>query len=320
LGVTPALKVHYLKNIQIKIKRYFIMDSYNIFTPHVKDYCDEQLEPFLEPLDLTLQYDLDFESLEEITKMCIQIDPVYIDKLYYWKVYAEKVYIVNGDDEILGVLICENVSGDGAELHLICTDSASSGIGSLLMTTFLIALKQREFSYVHLDVADGFNNTNAVCLYDKFGFVESPFRSTSQLDMTLNLNDITEEEIIDICSQRVRRNAEPLCNLPKTARRQYGEIREDVKYDESHKLRSVQEAKRAFTAEIASGAIKLRRELPRRPGGKAPRRDLADILARRAMQAGASVHTSVPVSRKLLPVTLRPKRTRKQPHCKFCSD
>ena len=260
------------------------MDENFIFTEDIQAYCSAQLEPSL-PFGYSLNYELlqDYDTTSLILKlsspsMCQIIGSSYIETLFYKHLLIETLHIENDNNEIIGVLICEFNQGR-LDLHLICGKKTISGIGSILMTTFLLAVKKKqELGYylgnnmVYLDVAGGFVNT-AVCLYDKFGFVENPvFDATKQLEMILKLDDITEKDIMDIYEGKKRYNNEPLCKLER--RQQYKRnmlIREDERFNPSHYRRSIQEAKAVFNAKMDAAAIG---KAPRTPGGaigKVPR-------------------------------------------------
>jgi hypothetical protein len=225
-------------------------DSF-FFTEDIQDYLNTIfVGPYSLHYDFKTEYDI--EDIGRLHSMCRTIDSVYIESmLERWN--SETLHIKNNDNEIIGVLICEYTYGR-LDLHLVC--GMYPGIGSILMTVFLLAVKQREkiygddFNYIYLDVAGGFTNP-AVCLYDKFGFVENPeFDRTKHLEMILSLKNITEKKIIDIYQGDKQYKVQPLCKLKKSNFPRNAKLREDERYNTKHQRRTIEDAKKAFNARI----------------------------------------------------------------------
>jgi hypothetical protein len=59
------------------------------------------------------------------------------------------------------------------KLELLCSKDLEKG-GSFLIMMYLLGLKAKGITTGFLQVAHGYSNLNALCLYDKFGFVEDP--------------------------------------------------------------------------------------------------------------------------------------------------
>jgi hypothetical protein len=227
----------------------------DIFNLGVQTYCNALLNKLKLPNNYRLRYNDSSLLAAAVPELCRnKIGYFYIQKLIkntkIKKIYFEDILTKN----IVGILFCEYKGDNIVELHLLCADK-KSGVGPILMGTFLIALKHGPLKdkniQITLNVAYGFRNLSAICLYDKFGFQEAD-EAEEDLDMTLTLNNITEDEIMSILMTNRGRNNEPLCSIliPEEHKEKYIQMREDVRFDENGIRRSVADAKDQFNANI----------------------------------------------------------------------
>jgi len=302
-------------------------DSF-FFTEDIQDYLNTI---FVGPYSLHYDFKTEYD-IGRLHSMCRTIDSAYIESmLAHWN--SETLHIKNNDNEIIGVLICEYTFGR-LDLHLVC--GMYPGIGSILMTVFLLAVKRREkiygdkFNYIYLDVAGGFTNS-AVCLYDKFGFVENPeFDRTKHLEMILSLKNITEKKIIDIYQGDKQYKVQPLCKLKGNFHRNAW-LREEERYNTNHQRRTIEDAKKAFNARIMERMERYKHSsqypptmvLPPRTTagltrGKAPR-TTAGLTPGKAPRTttGSSAGKTI-IRRTDTNATRILKRKPKSTHCKFC--
>ena len=308
-------------------------DSF-FFTKDIQDYLNTIfVGPYSLHYDFKTKYDI--EDIGRLHSMCRTIDSVYIESMLgRWN--SETLHIKNNDNEIIGVLICEYTYGR-LDLHLVC--GMYPGIGSILMTLFLLAVKQREkvygddFDYIYLDVAGGFTNP-AVCLYDKFGFVENPeFDRTKHLEMILSLKNITEKKIIDIYQGDKQYKVQPLCKLKKGNFPRNAKLREAERYNMHYPFqrRTIEDAKKAFNARIVERykhryppTMVLPGKAPRTTSGsagKAPR--TTSGTPGKAPRTTAGTRGKAPrtttLRRTNTNATRILKRKPKSTHCKFCN-
>ncbi len=88
-------------------------------------------------------------------------------------------------------------------LQLICSNLPGAPIGSILVYAYLIASNMKNHEFAILEVAGGYENKEALCLYDKFGFVsdidikdDTCFPDDNTIPMIVELKKITNSKIL----------------------------------------------------------------------------------------------------------------------------
>jgi ribosomal protein S18 acetylase RimI-like enzyme len=115
-------------------------------------------------------------------------------------------------------------------MNLACSARESGKpYGSLLVCMFLLVAKQKGEPEVVLETAHGYDNLPAMCLYQRFGFVENanlltpgdPFFSVRRhVPMIADLRAITAKNILDVLERKaVLYDGLSLCDLWDTAKR-----------------------------------------------------------------------------------------------------
>jgi len=110
------------------------------------------------------------------------------------------------------------------KLELLCSKDLEKG-GSFLMMMYLLGLNAKDLSTGFLQVAYGYSNLNALCLYDKFGFVEDPnlIDKYNELYMKCDLSSKKDSDIYNTFIAGL-----PPSLIPKEAYRADGTLRMDV--------------------------------------------------------------------------------------------
>ncbi len=109
-------------------------------------------------------------------------------------------------------------------LNLICSKQEKGlPLGSILLALFIIIGKLKREKELILEVALGYDNLNAMCLYNKFGFQEDLelfdpercFVDSNNVPMTLDLTTIKLQSILDLLSRKITKSEylNALCNL-----------------------------------------------------------------------------------------------------------
>lgn len=89
------------------------------------------------------------------------------------------ILIMKKNGTICGVALVSKTTADEGyydsfKLELLCSNGLERG-GSFLLMVYLMALNARGSTTGFLQVAHGYTNMSALCLYNKFGFVEDPY-------------------------------------------------------------------------------------------------------------------------------------------------
>ena len=110
-----------------------------------------------------------------------------------------------------------NLQSDPNSYDLILLCSNTPNVGSFLLASYMLALKHLKAKCGYLSVSGGHQNLAALCLYDKFGFVEDvdAIKSSSELEMKVVLANKSKSDIINTYKKtgtRKIKKTEPLCS------------------------------------------------------------------------------------------------------------
>ena len=176
---------------------------------------------------------------EKICDNCSQIELDFIlcgkNPIYYYlrssilmKKKPVDYVMIYQDDTFLGILVamsdeCNlfNEKNNGPDVkniwsvRIVCSNPDVKGLGTKLMGIYLYSLLKRkeakpdypQYIQTILEVADGYHNLGALCLYEKFGFKINPELYCNEyikkvneknLKMILKLDEINIDKIIEI--------------------------------------------------------------------------------------------------------------------------
>jgi hypothetical protein len=109
------------------------------------------------------------------------------------------------------------------KLELLCSKDLEKG-GSFLIMMYLLGLKAKGMTTGFLQVAHGYSNLNALCLYDKFGFVEDPdlIDMHNELYMKCDLSNKEDSHIFNTFIASL-----PSSLIPKEAYNAKGKLKMD---------------------------------------------------------------------------------------------
>ena len=112
--------------------------------------------------------------------------------------------------KITGILIASNkeCNENKWSIKLVCSSYKVKGGGQFLIALYLYALKEINQDFGFLELAYGYANIKAFCLYSKFGFVENAALNNcpvyniednlNNVKMTVDMKDLTQALIIQI--------------------------------------------------------------------------------------------------------------------------
>jgi hypothetical protein len=158
-----------------------------------------------------------FDTLCNDNKILTKIGKDYINELITDTSDKTDILIMKQNKKVLGVAIVgKSSSQDTYTLELICSGSVVKNGGSFLLMMYLLALKYNNLTIGSLQVASGYENMNALCLYDKFGFREdvSLIKLYKVLMMKTDLKNTTTVQIKNTFLNNVNKikKTEPLCS------------------------------------------------------------------------------------------------------------